>query len=95
MDIHPCMDLLNVHGGISYFNLPKTNYAFYSMHNCTFTNHVLPELPNEILFFFGEKFNFHDLVKISLVHVHGILVPNKTMHGGKFENEHAPCMHGY
>ena len=62
---------------------------------CTFTNHVLPELPNEILFFFGEKFNFHDLVKISLVHVHGILVPNKTMHGGKFENEHAPCMHGY
>ena len=34
-----------------------------------------------------EKFHFDGLGNTSPVHVHVILVPNKTMHGGKFQNE--------
>ena len=46
-------------------------------------------------FFLKGKLHFDVLGYTSPVHVHVILVPNKTMQGGKFENEHAPCMHGY
>ena len=102
MNIHPCMDLLNVHDA----NFISSNFANITIIiqktlmlsiQCTF-HQFLHELPNQIgtyYLFLREEFNFDGLGNTSPVHVHVILVPNKTVHGGKFENEYAPCMHGY